>query len=248
MTPATERIREIQNRGYDFAFGAYIERGFNIFGKQAGLFIAFTLVFMAIVGFTSIIPIVGPLAANLVLSPCLLVGYYLVAHKINAGERQIEFGDFFKGFDHLGKLMVVAIFTSLILAASAIPFGVFIFASIFSGDLLSAVFPFWTFVLLIPSIYLAIAYAAAPFFAVFYNMEAWEAMESSRKVVSKKWFTVFLFSIVLGLIAALGMVVLFVGLLVAIPVITLAQYEAFSDIMQLEQEENEDDEVLRHLV
>lgn len=248
MTPATERIREIQNRGYDFAFGTYIERGFNIFGKQAGLFIAFTLVFMVIVGFASLIPLVGPLAANLVLSPCLLAGYYLVAHKINAGERQIEFGDFFKGFDHLGKLAVVAIFTSLILAASALPFGVFIFASIFSGDLLSSVFPFWTFLLLIPSIYLAIAYAAAPFFAVFYNMEAWEAMEASRKVVSKKWFTVFVFSIVLGLIAALGMVVLFVGLLVAIPVIALAQYEAFSDIMKLDQEESEEDEVLRHLV
>lgn len=248
MTPATERIREIQNRGYDFAFGAYIERGFNIFGKQAGLFIAFTLIFMVIVGFASLIPLVGPLAANLVLSPCLLAGYYLVAHKINAGERQIEFGDFFKGFDHLGKLVVVTIFTSLVLVASAIPFGFFIFVSAFNFGETSATFPFWAFVLLIPPIYLGISYAAAPFFAVFYNMEAWEAMEASRKVISKKWFTVFVFSIVLGLIAALGMVVLFVGLLVAIPVIALAQYEAFSDIMKLDQEESEEDEVLRHLV
>lgn len=249
MTPATERIREIQTRGYDFALGTYIERGYNVFSKQAGLFIAFTLVFMAIIGFANVIPFVGPIAANIILSPCLMAGYYLVAQKINAGERQIEFGDFFKGFDHLGKLAVVALFTSLVLVASTIPFGVFVFAALFSGDLLSATFPFWTFALLVPAIYLAIAYAAAPFFAVFFKMEAWEAMEASRKVISKKWFTVFLFSIVLGLIAALGMIVLFVGLLVALPVIALAQYEAFSDIMQLEQqEENEDDEVMRHLV
>lgn len=247
MTPATERIREIQTRGYDFAFGTYIERGFHIFGQQAGLFIAFTLVYLAILGFSNIIPFVGPLGANIILSPCLMAGYYLVAQKINAGERQIEFGDFFKGFDHLGKLAVVAVFTSLILAASMIPFGIFVFASLFSGDLTPTFSP-GVFLLLIPPIYLAISYAAAPFFAVFYNMEAWEAMEASRKVISKKWFTVFLFAIVLGLIASLGFVVLFVGILVAIPVIALAQYEAFSDIMQLEQEENEDDEVMRHLV
>jgi len=253
MNAAKARIREIEERGYNFALGTYLERGLNIFGRQPGLFIAFTLVYMVIMGFSNIIPIVGPLAASILLSPCLIAGFYLVARKIDSGERNIEFGDFFKGFDYLGKLATVAVLTSLILAASAIPLAFFGTTIAFSfsfavsyGDF--SAFPFWIFLFLIPTIYLAISYAAAPFFVVFYDMEGWEAMKASRKVISQKWFTVFGFSIVLSLIAALGFVALFVGILAAVPIIFCAEYAAFADIMKLDRLESDDDEVMRHLV
>jgi len=266
MTPATERIREIQTRGYEFAFGTYIERGFNIFWKQPGLFIAFTLIYLAVSGSSNDLSIIVTFAANTLLLPCLMAGYFLVAHKISTGAPEIYFGDFFKGFDHFRNLAIVSALTGLIIIAAAIPFLLVMLISFFwgaDGLILDSdiqhtisrifiegdfIFPFWALLLLIPAIYLSIAYSAAPFFVVFYNMEPSEAMEASRKIISKRWFTIFLFSIALGFIAAMGVVALLVGFLATFPAICCAEYAAFSDIMQLEQEENEDDEVLRHLV
>ncbi|MFM9949441.1 MAG: hypothetical protein ACKV1O_16005 [Saprospiraceae bacterium] len=266
MISATERIREIQNRSYNFEFGTYIERGFNIFWKQPGLFIAFTLIYLSVSGASNDLSIIVTFAANTLLLPCLMVGYFLVAHKISTGASEIQFGDFFKGFDHFRNLAIVSALSGLIVIAAAIPFLLVMFISFFWGadgliwdsDIQHTVsriftegdfiFPFWSLLLLIPSIYLSLAYSAAPFFVVFYNMEPREAMEASRKIISKRWFTIFLFSIALGFIAAMGFVVLLVGFLATFPAICCAEYAAFSDIMQLEQEGNDDDEVMRHLV
>lgn len=266
MISATERIREIQNRGYNFEFGTYIERGFNIFWKQPGLFIAFTLIYLSVGGASNDLSIIVTFAANTLLLPCLMAGYFLVAHKISTGAPEIKFGDFFKGFDHFRNLAIVSVFTGLITLAAAIPFLLVMFVSFFwgtNGLIFDAdiehtvlrvftegnyVFPFWALLLLIPSLYLSVAYSAAPFFVVFYKMEPKEAMEASRKAISKRWFMIFMFFIALGFIAAMGLVVLLVGFLATFPAICCAEYAAFSDIMQLEQEGDEADDVMRHLV
>ena len=49
-------------------------------------------------------------------------------------------------------------------------------------------------------IYLAVAYTFSSYFVYFKNYGAWEALEASRKVVSKKWFSFFVFFIVILLI------------------------------------------------
>ena len=85
--------------GYEFKFGEYINKGFDIFKKNAGGFIGYLLIVMVIAIVASLIPIVGSLA-NAIISPALYAGFYIVGKKI-VHDEPYEFKDFFKGFDFL---------------------------------------------------------------------------------------------------------------------------------------------------
>lgn len=62
-------------------------------------------------------------------------------------------------------------------------------------------------------------------------MDFWEAMEASRKIVSKEWFSIFGFIIVLGLINLCGFLCLGVGLLFTVPMTSCAAYAAYADVV-----------------
>ncbi len=54
--------------------------------------------------------------------------------------------------------------------------------------------------LVLPGVYLGVAWMLATPLMVDRSMGIWEAMETSRKIVTKKWFTVFFLFVVAGLI------------------------------------------------
>lgn len=251
------KFQQILDRGYRFRMGDYISKGFELFGKNAGMFIGYTFVFMLISMLSSVIPVIGPIVNGFILSPALTVGFFLVAHKLNKGEGT-AFEDFFKGFDRIGQLALATLLETLIIMGSLIP--AFITLAMVSGGLerlmdinMFSAPPIGSilliFLLIIPAIYLGVAYSWTYMFIAFYGMPAWESMEMSRKMISKDWFTYFAFSIVLGLLAIVGFIALFIGILVAIPIIYSAQYAAFSEVTQLlEAEGSEDYDIMDQLV
>lgn len=245
------KLEAIIEDGYQFDFGEYIGKGFSLMQKNMGNFIGFALVAGLIVMVANFIPVIGALANNFVLIPAFTAGFYLVAHKVNQ-DQATQFNDFFKGFDFLGQLALAVLLQSLIMLAAAIPMGIGLFASGMFSNLMdssfdpSAAFPFWVLIFLIPVIYLAVGYGWTMLFIVFYKMEAWPAMEMSRKIITKQWFMIFLFGIVIGLLAGLGAIALIIGLLFTIPAMLCAQYAAFADVTRL-MEETESD-IVDHLV
>ena len=64
-------------------------------------------------------------------------------------------------------------------------------------------------------------------------MEFWQALETSRKIISKNWFAFFGFSFALFAINLLGMLAFGVGLLVTIPVTACAAAIAYKEIVGL---------------
>lgn len=76
--------------------------------------------------------------------------------------------------------------------------------------------------LVLPGIYLAIAYSFALMLVVEKKMGLWEAMETSRKAVTKRWFTLFLFWIVMGIILIISMIPIGIGLIWTIPMACVA--------------------------
>ena len=147
---------------------------------------------------------------NILVQGPISMGYAIIAHRI-AMKKGYEFGDFFKGFEFFVPLLVASLLTSIFTAIG------FIF-------------------LIIPGIYLAVAYSGTNFLVVFRKMDFWEAMETSRKLVSKEWFSFFGFMIVLGLINLLGVICLGVGLLFTIPITACAVYAAYADIAGVKPE------------
>jgi uncharacterized membrane protein len=144
---------------------------------------------------------------SLIVTGPLYAGWYIVAFK-QIRNRLPEFADFFQGFKNF------------------LPF--------FLLNLISGILIGLGFVLLIlPGIYLAVAYMFALPFAVAQRMDFWTAMEASRKLITKNWFSFFGFALVLFLMNVAGALLLGVGLLVSIPLSFCAIAAAYADIVGL---------------
>ena len=82
----------------------------------------------------------------------------------------------------------------------------------------------------LPGIYLSISWIFALPLVIDRNLPFWDAMELSRKVVSKHWFVVFAFLLVVGLLSMCGVIVCCVGIFVTIPIASVAIMYAYEDI------------------
>jgi hypothetical protein len=260
------KIEQIIEQGYDFKFGDYISRGFDILQKNFGGFILFSILSVLIMGVVIFIPFLGMMAVFLLLGPALMAGIYIVAHKLRRGE-PAEFGDFFKGFDFAGQLILVSLVSFLIGQILSIPY-YFANAELYSwymeiiqemmsgsgniADIAEYGEPpqpsAWTYLLMIPSIYISVAYNWAILFVVFYRMKFWDALEASRKVITKNWFMVFLFLIVAGLIMIAGAFLFCIGIFVTFPAYLCMNYAAFEDVTQLNADPGEDENIEQHLI
>lgn len=208
LVPSTSQnndINELIAKGYEFDFGKYISDGFDLFKKDAGSFIGFGVlsgILMMVAGF---IPFGG-----IIVSPPLTAGFFIYCHKL-VNDQTREFSDFFKGFN--GKI-----------------FGQLILVSLVSGllSMLGMIF------LIIPGIYLAVGYIFSSQIVLFYQpkTEFWDAMELSRKLVTKKWWSFFGLVIVAGLIAMSGFLLLVIGVLITAPIASCILYAAFKDIVK----------------
>ncbi|HHM21151.1 MAG TPA: hypothetical protein ENJ20_03915 [Bacteroidetes bacterium] len=254
------KIEQIINEGYDFKFGDYISRGFDIVKKDWGAFLGFTLIFFLITIVVSIIPFIGSFAYNLFIGPPLVVGYYIVAHNLWNG-RTTKFSDFFKGFDYIGQLALTALVQGLIILVCFIPFILALWKSglvewyvealsdpmAFRGNLPPTV-EWWHYLLLLPVFYFSIAYSWSYLFVAFYKMSFWDALESSRKLITRQWFLVFVFMIVAFFIMMAGVLALCIGILFTLPAFYCMIYAAFADVTRLNEESQSDDNIEQHLV
>ena len=76
--------------------------------------------------------------------------------------------------------------------------------------------------LLIPGIYLGVAYLLAVPLVVERGLSPWQALEASRKAITQHWFKVFGLFIVLGLIVIVSAIPLGIGLVWTIPLMVVA--------------------------
>ena len=76
--------------------------------------------------------------------------------------------------------------------------------------------------LIIPGLYLAIAYMLAIPLVVERGLSPWQALEASRKAISQHWFKVFGLFLLLGLITGISAIPLGIGLVWTIPLFTIA--------------------------
>lgn len=248
------KIQQIAEEGYQFDLGTYISRGIDIFKKNVWGFVGYTVVFFLILVVTAVVPILG-IFAMYALTPILFAGFYIVAHKLDQDEN-VDFGDFFKGFEKSGQLILWYLVMMLGIALLMTPMFVAMFASLATLDLTSnldnpfwifAAIPVWSFLLIIPIIYLSISWRWAPMFIVFYDMNFWDAMEASRRITNKKWWMNFLFAFLLYLFSIVGYLGLLVGILFTIPAALCMDYAAFADVTRLDGE-LETDNIEEHLV
>ncbi len=71
--------------------------------------------------------------------------------------------------------------------------------------------------LVIPGLYLGVAYAMTLPLLMFHKMPVWTAMETSRRAITHKWFRIFGLGLVVGLIVMLSALALLIPLIWTIP-------------------------------
>ncbi len=254
-------VQKLINGDYEFRFGDYISKGFEIFKQHVGEFVGFFLIYLILVN--GIIPLIpGGNLIVLVVGPPMVAGLYIVANKISNG-KSFEFKDFFNGFKFLKHIFLRNLISLFIIAISIIPFvffikesGLFEWLIKFSTDpeFVNYAFeeypgfPVSSLFLLIPALYFIIAYLWADMFIVFKGMNFWDAMEASRRLISNKWFLFFGFAIFFILLVVGGLLALIIGVLFTYPLALCISYAAFEDIVGLNEVSEKTDDLLDHLV
>jgi hypothetical protein len=159
--------------------------------------------FWLMVGATFVISLIQSVIG--LLAGVLMGGLFFLIFKLIRRERA-EFGDCFAGFNlAFLQLFLVGLIVNLLVAV---------------GILLC----------ILPGIYLAVVWVFAIPLVIDKKMEFWPAMELSRKVVSRHWWVIFGMMLVGMLVGFAGLLVCFVGVYVAQPVILGAFAFAYEDI------------------
>ncbi len=230
------KVEELASYGYDFRVTDYIKQGFDIFGKYPGGLIIFSFLFLLFSFLIGLVPGLSLITA-FTISPALTAGAYIVAQKVDKN-KDYSFNNFFDGFKHFVPLMLASLVMLLIVFIITLIFllpGLYVYFS--SGGIATPTVLLLCLLGLIPLIYLSLCYTFTGFHIVFNGFQFWDALESSRKVISKRWGSMFLFSLLLTLMNILGLICLVIGLLVTVPVSYGALYAAFDDIVGSEVEE-----------
>jgi uncharacterized membrane protein len=254
MQSSTEqRLESSLRQGYAVNIGDSIARGWALVSQDLGGFVGFTLVLFLINLAAAIVPM-GSLAMLVIAAP-LNAGYFWVAFK-KLRSQAITFGDFFRGFNYLSPLFLAYLISSLLVflvALPAIAAGVAFFWPFFA-DLMTAALEdaeptaaqmqaifaklnpkllILAALLYLPVIYLSIAYTLFIPFVLDRKMQAWTAIETSRRLITKNWFGFFFLLFVLGLLNFLGALVCGLGLLVTLPLTFCTLAVVYQDIAGL---------------
>jgi Protein of unknown function (DUF975) len=239
-------INTIIQNGYSVDIGSFIQRGWEICQSRLGLFIGFFLITILIGGALGMIPGAGN-AASIIIGGPLNAGSLIVAFKLIKAQ-PVAFDDFFKGFKnaYFMPTLLITLVTTLFAILGMIPAGIGIalvaFASKSStqqpSSILILVSMLLIFAGIIALVYISISYVFAIPLVIGQRLPFWSAMEASRKIVGKQWFSIFGFMVVLGLLNLAGALICFLGLLITVPLTSCALAAAYERIIGLPDTED----------
>ncbi len=216
-------LESLINEGYTVKIGEYIGRGWEILKQNLGGFIGFLVVVFLLNLVLGFIPPLGTIASIVIVGP-LNAGFFLVAFKI-VKDQKTTFSDFFRGLNYFTPVFLAS-WLMTIFAATLFLLATWLL-SIFK------VFGFIIVITVVAELYLAVSYTFTIPLILEKRMNFWVAMETSRKVITKNWFSMFFFVLVLGLLNLGGVLMLGLGVLLTVPLSGCAIAAAYEDIVGL---------------
>ncbi len=244
---------ELLTNGYDFNMGKYMGDGWDLFKKGAGSYIGFTIVFFIMVMVLAFIPFVNLLLS--VFEYVLLAGIFIYSRNLlnNKG----EFSNFFEGFNSFGQIFLYAIVLFLFTMPALVIFIIYLLPEGFMSSAMNGfadaeymaeeliasfqenmgAIIFLYIAMMLYMMYLYISYSFTLVLIVDRKMKFWDAMELSRKVIAKNFFSFFGMYIVLGILLTLGTIVTCgLGMLIAIPYMNTVIFSAYNNIIGPEED------------
>lgn len=200
-------LEKLISDSYRMDTARYFTVGWDLFKSDLGGFLSFGVLFFLINMGLSFIPIIGNIA-TMIVTPALAMGFFIVAAK-KLKQEPTRFEDFFKGFNYFIPLALVGLVSSALITVGLV-------------------------LLVLPGIYLAVGYLFAYMLVVDRKLPFWDAMESSRKIANKNWFTLFGFFLALLAINIVGAMAFMIGLAVTTGISFCILTAAYEDIIGIQ--------------
>jgi len=244
-------IDAIIAEGFHVNGPAFIRKGISYFSNEFGIYVAFTLVYIALSMAASALPLVGDLSGML-LGPPLVAGFACYM-RLQSRNDYREFSSFFGGFRSgnwpslVSQGISVTLSMALAAAVLVLPF-YFEPLQTFATEIqkIQGMDPEKVVEFVIQLFTPAIAQAAvlaalvalavmtlfcmAPMFIVYRGYSAFQAIAASWKLVSKRYLPFLLFNLLLWILLIAGFMLCCVGLLAALPVYYLSMASAYEEI------------------
>jgi len=198
------KIERLVENGYSFSISDYISRGFALYKSAANTMIPFSLIYFFATTMLSR-TLALSLAVNILISPCIIAGFYIAADKTIQGITP-TFYDCFDGFRRFTDIVAVSLVANLISSVGLL-------------------------CLILPGIYLMVAYTFASMFVIFLNTDLSTALRLSRKVIHRNWWNMFGLFLVASIIGISGTILCGVGISFTLPIMHCTLYVAFEDIV-----------------
>lgn len=217
-----EKSNEIES--YDFSITGVIKAGFDkAEGNKLTFIGAFFIYIIIAVIVEVILEVIFPEAESpinvliksilaLPITLPIMVGLTMLGVK-RARDESLNVSSIFDYFNKLGPILLAYIVMLVMLVL---------------GFLL----------LIIPGIYLAVSYTFVYPLVVDKGLDVWEAMELSRKTVSKQWFKFFGLGIVSGLIIIISIIPLGIGLIWSLPAVYIVYGLMYRNLFDDENQED----------
>jgi len=180
----------------------WLREGWRIFASSVSSFIAITVIMIA-TGIVVGLTGIGKFGMGVIMVP-LAAGVGLSCLQQLRGGAFV-FQDFFQGFHKFVQLALYGLVTNIAIMVGMV-------------------------LLIAPGVYLMVGYFFGWLLVADKGIDFWRAMEVSRLVAHRRWFSLFGFVLVLMLINIIGAVPLGLGLLVTIPWTICASTAAYHDI------------------
>jgi uncharacterized membrane protein len=234
---SAEEINDILKRDYSLDIGGCISGWWALLKQDYWNVFAATLVIVMINGAAGALPYGVGYIISLFLSGQLMGGlYWYYIRKIRGHNPQI--GEVFTGFKrNSSQLMLTNICVSLattlvpVLGGIALVIGLIVRQTTASqGQIILATGAFLLAASIPVAIYLGIAWFFALALVIDKQLGFWDAMETSRKVVHKHWWTLFGLGLASGFIYILGICGCGIGILFTMPIALGAMIYAYEHI------------------
>ena len=245
-------IEELRETKGTFAIGQAISDGWRLVSQHLGYYIGAGVIVMIIGMGLGFIPWIGGLINNLFVSPCFAASAIFITWRISKGYGWTDFGDMFKGFSYATPVVISTLIQSFVMVL----IGLLCFFSLIpqlvdlwelsqgSGayqnqdeiaELFRSIFFNTNNILLFCLFILAMLLVTAVWafkihFIVVYKMDAWPAMELSRRVTTPNLLRLVGLFIIIGLIVIVSALPCGIGLLFSLPLSIGAIYSAFAQI------------------
>ncbi len=222
--------QEILSRGVEVNVGGCVSRAWQLVTRNLGLTVGTTLLVTICMQAAGVIPFVGACISLLFYGP-LMGGLYWFFLKLIRGDGA-SVGDGFAGFSsRFGSLLAVFLLMCLFIYLPFAPFGIYAVATgQFDRSLPDAICIGLGLAGLLVAMFLGIALTQAVPLVMDLELGPWSALQVSRRVVCRRWFSFLLLGLVCGCIVLLGFLALCVGVLVAMPVTYAIWMYAYDDI------------------